>query len=190
MLGGMISSIKFSHTKNPKPGKPSRYAMWDLEDKEGVMRCIMWPEQFAQFGEMVEPDAILVVLGSIDKRPGSDEANLIVNELIPLEDLQTRYTRGAKLRFSETEHGMEKLDLLYEILRGYPGNGELQMVMYLADGTRVPMVCKGTKIENSQEMRTRVEELLGPGNFKLLAAPIRRSSNGNGNGNSYGRGRG
>jgi len=188
MLGGMISSIKFSHTKNPKPGKPSRYAMWDLEDKEGIMRCILWPEQFAQYGEMVQPDAILVVLGSIDKRPGSDEANLIVNELIPLEDLQSRYTRGIKLRFSETEHGMEKLDLLYEILRGYPGNGELQMVMYLADGTRVPMVCRGTKIENNQEMRSRVEELLGPGNFKLLAAPIRRNGNSNGNGNGRGRG--
>ncbi len=189
MLGGMISSIKFSHTKNPKPGKPSRYAMWDLEDKDGIMRCILWPEQFAQYGEMVKPDAILVVLGSIDKRPGSDEANLIVNELIPLEDLQTRYTRGVKLRFSETEHGIEKLDLLYEILRGYPGSGELQLVMYLADGTRVPMACRGTQIENNQEMRSRVEELLGPGNFKLLAAPI-RSRNGNGNGKGNGRGRG
>lgn len=109
--------------------------------------------------------------------------------MIPLEDLQTRYTRGVKLRFSETEHGIEKLDLLYEILRGYPGSGELQLVMYLADGTRVPMACRGTRIENNQEMRSRVEELLGPGNFKLLAAPI-RSRNGNGNGKGNGRGRG
>ncbi|MHB8902444.1 MAG: helix-hairpin-helix domain-containing protein, partial [Thermoguttaceae bacterium] len=185
MLGGMISAIKFSHTKNPKPGKPSRYAMWDLEDKDGIMRCILWPEQFAQYGELVQPDAILVVLGAIDKRPGSEEANLIVNELIPLDELQTRYTRGVKLRFSETEHGTEKLDLLYEIVRGYPGTGELQLVMYLADGTRVPMVCRGTKVENNQEMRSRVEELLGPGNFKLLAAPIRRNGNGHG-GNGHG----
>ena len=35
MLGGMLSSIKFSHTKNPKPGSPSRYAMFDLEDTDG-----------------------------------------------------------------------------------------------------------------------------------------------------------
>ena len=37
MLGGMIASIKHSHTKNPKPGAPSRYAMFDLEDTEGIM---------------------------------------------------------------------------------------------------------------------------------------------------------
>ena len=35
MLGGMLSAIKFSHTKNPKPGSPSRYAMFDLEDTDG-----------------------------------------------------------------------------------------------------------------------------------------------------------
>ena len=38
MIGGMIASIKHSHTKNPKPGDPSRYAMFDLEDTEGIMR--------------------------------------------------------------------------------------------------------------------------------------------------------
>ena len=98
MLGGMLASIKISHTKNPKPGKPSKYAMFDLEDKDGIMRTIIWPEQFAQYGELVQPDAILVVRGAIDKRPGSEEANLIVNEVIPLDDLEKRYSRGVKIR--------------------------------------------------------------------------------------------
>ena len=186
MLGGMLAAIKHSHTKNPKPGRPSRYAMWDLEDKAGIMRCILWPEQFAQYGELVQPDAILVVLGSIDKRPGSEEANLIVNELIPLDQLQSRYTRGVKIRVSETEHGEEKLDRLYEILRGYPGNGELQLLVYLADGRRVPMVCRGMQIDINREMWNRVEELLGPGNFKLLPATIPSRAGRNGNGRAKG----
>ena len=38
MLGGILSAIKLAHTKNPKPGSPSRYAMFDLEDTEGIMR--------------------------------------------------------------------------------------------------------------------------------------------------------
>ena len=92
MLGGMIASIKHSHTKNPKPGTPSRYAMFDLEDTEGIMRTICWPEQFAQFGDMIQPDAICVFGGAIDKRPGSEEANFIVNEVIPIGDLEARYT--------------------------------------------------------------------------------------------------
>ena len=40
-MGGMISSIKLAHTRNPKPGKPSKYANFDLEDMAGNIRCIM-----------------------------------------------------------------------------------------------------------------------------------------------------
>ncbi|WP_419195283.1 DNA polymerase III subunit alpha, partial [Novipirellula herctigrandis] len=43
-LGGMISSIKIAHTKNPKPGAPSKYANFDLEDMQGAIRCIVWPK--------------------------------------------------------------------------------------------------------------------------------------------------
>ncbi len=98
MLGGMLSAIKFAHTKNPKPGSPSRYAMFDLEDTEGMIRCIVWPDQFVNYEELIKPDAIVVVRGAVDKRPGSEEANLIVNEIIPLEDLASRYTRGVMIR--------------------------------------------------------------------------------------------
>jgi DNA polymerase-3 subunit alpha len=31
-LGGMLSSIKITNTKNSRPGRPTRYAMFDLED--------------------------------------------------------------------------------------------------------------------------------------------------------------
>jgi DNA polymerase-3 subunit alpha len=188
MLGGMLAAIKIAHTKNPQPGKPSKYAMFDLEDMQGIMRCIVWPEQYAQFGELVQPDAILMVLGAIDKRPGSEEANLIVNELIPLDQAQARYTRGVMIRLFEQLHGAKALEQLYEILRGYPGQCELQLVLSLVDGTRVPMTCK-TRIENNPEMRRRVEDLLGPGNFRLLAAPVTSNkSGGKSNGKSYGRG--
>ncbi len=62
LVGGMLAAIKFSHTKNPRPGSEhTKYAMWDLEDLEGITRCIMWPEQFAEFGELVKADAILAV---------------------------------------------------------------------------------------------------------------------------------
>jgi len=174
MLGGMISAVKFAHTKNPRPGSPSRYAMFDLEDMEGGMRCILWPEPFQQYGELVRPDSIVVALGAIDKRGGGDEANLIVNELIPLEELPSRCTSLVRLRLSEETHGVAGMERLYEILRGYPGQCPLQLVIALADGTRVTCSCQSLQLEISQEMRRRVEELLGAENVQLLAT--RRSS--------------
>jgi len=171
MLGGMISALKLAHTKNPKPGSPSRYAMFDLEDTEGIMRCIVWPEQFAHYEEFIKPDAIVAIRGAVDKRPGSEEANLIVNELMTLEDLCRRGTRGVKIRLFEENDGPQKLELLHEILRGYPGNGDLELTFCLIDGTRVPCRCDRMKLDaNNGEMRARVEQLLGPGNFRLITA--------------------
>jgi len=188
MLGGMLASIKFSHTKNPKPGKPSRYAMFDLEDKAGIMRTIIWPEQFERFGEYIQPDAILVVRGSIDKRPGSEDANLIVNEVIPLDDLEKRYTRGVRVRVSEEKHGLKRLDQLHEILRGYPGSCDVQLSLWLADGKRVHCKCDDFRVEINAEMLTRVDQLLGTGNFRLVTAmPSAAPSGGNGRGRGRGR---
>lgn len=170
MLGGMLSAIKFSHTKNPKPGSPSRYAMFDLEDTVGTMRCIVWPDQFVNYEELIKPDAIVVIRGAVDKRPGSEEANVIVNEIIPLDALASRYTRGVRIRVLEEAHGPAKLDQLHEILRGYPGNCELELTLCLADGSRVVCRCDRPKMAPSGEMRARVDQLLGPGNFRLVTA--------------------
>ncbi|MFH1265365.1 MAG: OB-fold nucleic acid binding domain-containing protein, partial [Planctomycetota bacterium] len=186
MLGGMLSAIKFSHTKNPRPGSPTRYAMFDLEDMEGTIRSILWPDQFVQYGELVQPDAILAVPGTIDKRGGSDEANLIVGELLPLEDVKSRFTRGVRIRVAEETHGQKGLEKLYEILRGYPGNCELELVVFLADGTRVPMSCERLRVNVNPEMRSRIEALLGPGNLQLVPTPHRTAA-ARGNGRSRGR---
>ena len=59
----MISAVKLAHIKNPKPGEPSRYAMFDLEDTAGILRCILWPKLFVQYGELVQAEAIVVIRG-------------------------------------------------------------------------------------------------------------------------------
>ncbi|HLA83354.1 MAG TPA: DNA polymerase III subunit alpha [Thermoguttaceae bacterium] len=168
-LGGMIGSLKLAHTKNPKPGKPSKYAMFDLEDHAGLIRCITWPEQYAELAALIQPDAILIVRGAVDKRPGSEEANLIVNDLIPLEDAPSRLTSGIRVRIIEQAHGQRGLEQLHEILRGYPGACPLHLHLALADGTQVTCRCK-KGVEINAEMRRRVDELLGPGNVRMVAA--------------------
>jgi DNA polymerase-3 subunit alpha len=180
ILGGMLSAIKFSNTKNPQPGKPSRYAMFDLEDVEGAIRCICWPDTFAEMGHLVAPDNILVVRGVIDRR-GGDEANLIVNELIPLDQLESRYTSGIVVRLHEDRHSETTLDTIREIARTYPGNSELQLMLSLENGSRVYLRSHRTKLAVTRELRDRLDDLLGPGNLQLLTSPPKPSaSSGNG----------
>jgi DNA polymerase III subunit alpha len=176
-LGGMLSSIKFSNTKNPRPGTTNtRYAMFDLEDMDGTVRCIIWPEQFAQLGELVKADAILAIRGVVERRAGSDEANIIVNELLPLEDLQRRGTKGIVIRVKEDIHGSPALEQLRELAAEFPGDCELRLLLQLTDGNRLELKSDSLRVNVSPEFRERIEQILGPGNVRVLtAAPPRQS---------------
>ncbi|HJN13790.1 MAG TPA: DNA polymerase III subunit alpha [Pirellulaceae bacterium] len=170
MMGGMLSAIKMAHIKNPRPGTPAKYANFDLEDMAGSIRCILWPSDFEKYGELVQADAILVARGVIDRRGGGDEANLIVNELIPLVDLEARYTSGVVIRVDEVIHGAEKLGMIREVVRAYPGNCELHLVLRLVDGSRVLLKSNRLRVEINEELRTRINDLLGEGNFQLMTS--------------------
>lgn len=170
LVGGMLAAIKYSHTKTPRTGSThTKYAMWDLEDLDGIVRCIIWPEQFAEFGHLVVADAILAMRATVDRRPGGDEVNLIVQELIPLEELSARFSNGVVIRVREATHGADVLTALREIVRGYPGTKPLRLRLELADGGAVLLECPTCSVAIEPELRRRVDELLGSGNFKLLA---------------------
>ncbi|QDS97304.1 DNA polymerase III subunit alpha [Adhaeretor mobilis] len=181
LMGGMLAAIKLSHTKNPRPGQVhTKYAMWDLEDLDGITRCIMWPEQFAEFGEHVEGDAILAIKGKVDRRPGAEEVNLIVDELIPIAELPEKYSSGVVIRVEEEKHGEQALKQLREILRGYPGRKKLKLRLDLARGGHLWLDSQWQGVDLTSECRDRVDGLLGPGNLQLQTArpqPSQRNGN-------------
>ncbi len=121
IVGGMIGSIKIAHTRNPKPGSPSKYANFDLEDMEGAVRCILWPNGFEEQGSFILPDAVLLIRGVVDKRGGGDDVNFICNEVIPLDQLESRYTRGLQIELDALKVAQDTLPKVREIVRGYPG---------------------------------------------------------------------
>jgi DNA polymerase-3 subunit alpha len=168
VIGGMISSITLAHTKNGRPGSPTKYANFDMEDIEGSVRCIMWPDSFQRFEPLLEPDSILLARGSVDRRGGGDEVNLIVDELISLDQLDDRCTRGMVIRVDELKHGDRMLPQIYEILRAYPGNQEVRLLLDLADGHRVSMKADRLQIQVNTELKQRMDDLLGHHNYQVI----------------------
>ena len=183
VLGGMLAAIKFSHTKNPRPGSThTKYAMWDLEDLNGIIRCIMWPEQFAEFGTMVEPDKIVGIVGKVDRRPGSEETNVIVDKLLTLDELAKQFSSGMIVRVREDRHGEQALVQLKEIVRGYPGTKRLKLQLVLADGGYVVLDQCSIGIDINPELNARIDQLLGEGNRKMERAAPKPQNHANSNG--------
>ena len=170
LMGGMIASIKIARTK-----KGDKYANFDLEDEDGIIRCIMWPSQFQEQEDLLEADSVIAVAGALDRRGGGDDANLIVDELIPLDKLQARMNHGVMIRIKEdTEFELTgTMKSLREILRAYPGDGSLQLLLELTDQSKVLLKSEKIRIDINPELNQRIDQLLGPGNLKMLRAQSR-----------------
>jgi DNA polymerase-3 subunit alpha len=137
--------------------------MFDLEDMEGLVRTICWPEDYARLGEWIVGDAVVVVSGSIDRRAGSDETNLIVNDLVPIADVWNRPARSVTVKLTEAVHGPDVLDRLAEVFRRHPGQTPVRLVIELADGRRVLMEADRDKVDWSHGLLADLTDLLGPG---------------------------
>ena len=176
VLGGMLSVVRFSHTKNPRRGQTeTKYAMFDLEDLQGIIRCILWPDSYVNCGQLVEVDSMLLVQGIVDRRPGSEEVNVIVSDLIPLTEASRRFTSRVRIQVNESQESLRQLESLHEILRHYPGDCALELMLCLENGMQVRCNCEDMRIENSEEMRSRVQDLLGPNHLRATASLPNRS---------------
>jgi DNA polymerase-3 subunit alpha len=167
VIGGLVAALKLSNVKQPRQGSThTRYGMFDLEDMDGLVRTICWPEDYARLGEWIQPDAVVVVSGSVDRRAGSEETNLIVNDLVPIAEIWTKPVRSVTVKLVESVHDADALDQLAEIVRRHSGPTPLRLVMELADGRRVLLEIDGHKVAWSQQLLAEIDALLGTGSVR------------------------
>jgi len=179
-MGGVVSSIKIAHTRNPKPDSPTKYANFDLEDLEGITRSIAWPNTYERYAPWIVADAIVLARGRIDKR-GEEEINFIVDEVIPIAEVEARFTSGLTILFDECKHSQDTVNRLAEVLRGYPGERELQFEVKMASGSLVYMTSTKHKVNITPELRSRLDDLLGESSHRLrMNKPSVNNDNGNG----------
>ncbi len=189
LVGGLVAALKLSNTKQPRPGSThTRYGMFDLEDMEGLVRSICWPEDFARVSEFIQADAVILVAGSIDRRAGSDETNLIIHDAVPLADAWRLPARAVTVKLVAGRHDTGTLDRLAALVGAHPGAVPLRLVLDVdkaegtegPDGMRVMMEADRHGVAWSPALLAGLVELLGPGSVRaaVTLGSRRRESNG------------
>lgn len=181
-IGGMISSIKRTQTKKPSRNGHSRYAMFDFEDTRGVIRCIVWPEEFSKFGEQIQNETICFLSGKVDRR--GREPNLIVEELITLEEAEKKFTDQVAIKFQRGLHTESDVGRAREILKRFPGRCDVVLVVESFDDTNPSQRVRylmtpgvDSKVSGDPRLAIELREILGPGNVKFLTTQ-RKKPNG------------
>src|SRR4029077_18538714 len=139
-LGGVIHSLRLKNSK-----KGDRYATFVLEDKEGVVEVIAWPDTYRQHEAELQGGAPVVVAGALEI---SDErCQVIANEILPLARAHAESIRQVHVRVPLASVGRDALAVLREVLTAHPGpcdaflhlerGGESETVLALPSTLRV-----------------------------------------------------
>ena len=111
-VGGVVTELRRSYTK-----KGDLMARFVLEDLQAAMEVFVFPRTMADYGALIENDAIVVVKGRLDTR--DEEPKIVAMEVArPLLD------RGEQDLHITLPLGVltdAKVDGLKEVLSGHPG---------------------------------------------------------------------
>jgi DNA polymerase III subunit alpha len=125
---GIITSIR---TKLDK--KEQMIAFAGIEDFTGKAECIFWSESYARFRHLIQPDALLMVVGRASIR-GSDAVGIVVEDVIRLEETPARFAKGFAITVQRDHATTADIQSAYDALSVAPsGKGEVYFNVYNAE---------------------------------------------------------
>jgi DNA polymerase III subunit alpha len=159
-LGGMITGVRFGNTKNARNGN-TRYVRFKFEDFTGAAECVMWPDDFARFKDLVVEDRPCFLVASVER--AREEPGLVVQRLLTIEQGRQERTTGVVIKLTLGKHGRRDLEAIANILRR--SQGVCPVFVCLADALDKRIMMKAAeefKVNPRSLPRGELEMLLGP----------------------------
>jgi DNA polymerase-3 subunit alpha len=113
-IGGLVSSLRLMRTK-----KGDQMAIVLLEDWEGMVEVLVFPDTFAKVQKLLEVDAPLLVKGKLD----NDESTIkiLASDIYPIERVKEVLSRSVTIRINSNlapEDVAERLQPIIDEKRG------------------------------------------------------------------------
>ena len=155
-LGGVIATLKLRNSK-----KGERYATFMLEDREGVVEVIAWPDTYRKHEGIVQPGTAVVVGGGLDLSP--ERCQIIADDLVPLDAARADAIRQIHVRVP-AQAGVEGLARLKAVLVEHPGPCATFLHLLRPDQSETILALPDTlRVAASTAVLEAVERVLGAG---------------------------
>jgi DNA polymerase-3 subunit alpha len=158
---GIITTVRSMMTK-----KGDRMAYFHLEDLQGVVEVIAFPDLFRNADALIVPESIVQVTGIVDRQ---DKGTKIKGTRIAsVTDLVTKAVSMVSIRITESRNGIACLDRLEQIFKRHPGSTSLSMTFSLPSDLEAQTgPLPNLLILASEQFVAEVEEVLGKGSVCL-----------------------
>ncbi|MGI8683067.1 MAG: DNA polymerase III subunit alpha [Mycobacteriales bacterium] len=153
-VGGILSTLQRKVTKQGAP-----WATATLEDLEGAVEVLFFPQAYAQCGLHLAEDAVLVVRGRVDKR--EDVPRLVAME-VTVPELATGPRGPVVVSLAAGRCTPPVVERLSEVLASHPGTTDVQLQLLSGSRTRVLRLDDRLRVAASPALMADLKALLGP----------------------------
>ncbi len=153
MIGGLISFLKKKVTK----GENQRMAIMKIEDSEGTINAIAFPDIYNKNADIIVEGNIVFVKGRFMLR--GEEPQIVVSEIFGIEEAPYKFLSSAFIEIDGSEDIDSKMEPLFEILKRYQGDVPLKVICKEREADVIFETQQ--KIDVKRELLKEVRETLG-----------------------------
>jgi DNA polymerase-3 subunit alpha len=161
-VGGIVTALRLLKTK-----KGDRMATFMLEDLEGGVEVLVFPEAYKKAAARLADDVIVLVKGRAE---ALDEGRfrLLASDVLPLETAKLSEARYVTIRVPVGTWDKSKGERLRDILGAHRGDCPVTLEMVRPGAFAVALAPSAYfRVRPDEVLRTEVEGLLGPGSLIL-----------------------
>jgi DNA polymerase III subunit alpha len=159
---GMITNVRVLKSK-----KGDFYAQGALEDMEGSVEMIVFPEAYRKLQDKVKLEVPVLVRGGLRIEEGVNP-KLTVNDIIPLEDAKVPLPRALRIRIPAESANESTIDNLHGLFRQCKGEAKVLFDVERPGDFMVVMEAEGYNVQPDRNFLARVEELCGRGAVRII----------------------
>jgi DNA polymerase-3 subunit alpha len=127
-IGGIVTNMQVRTTKSG-----SRFALIQLEDQTGSVKCVCWPEIYSNYGELIQNDNPILVNCNLEI---SDDGavTVIAEEIMRLEGVIQSRSRAVIIKLPAELALDDLLEVVFGFLDKHRGDCEVFLDLIFNDG--------------------------------------------------------
>jgi DNA polymerase-3 subunit alpha len=162
-VGGVIAAVRQLKTK-----KGDRMAVFTLEDAQGNVEVIVFPETFQKSVALVETGTLVLVRGKLER--DDETARVLATEIVPLDSVRERVAREVAIRV-KMPVDRRVFEALGEVFSRHRGDRRVSFEMEVPSDAK-PLrvradVSTQIRVRPSSTLISEVEQIVGHGSVVL-----------------------
>jgi len=161
-IGGIVAAIRPLKTR-----KGDRMCVFTLEDAQGSVEVVVFPDAFKQYGQLVEDGRMLLVKGRCER--DDETARMLATEIAPIEIIRERLASAVAITLSAPRHDRDTFMQLWDVLMQHKGDRRVAIELLDPDRhLRVTIdVNAQIRVRPSERLISDVERICGAGSVTL-----------------------